>query len=104
LLFVEIRSNLPKSKMQRFSLVYPALWEVENDHALSKKYRLDFRRVNDVSFNTIREKALSHHLESMVQLIVWAKNNIKQKDAMAWIPFFERLDLKDSNLNEFYLK
>ena len=69
--------------MQRFSLVHPALWEVENDPAMSKKYRLDFRRVNDVSFNAIREKALSHHLEGMVQLIVWAKNNIKQKETLA---------------------
>lgn len=104
MVFLEIRSNLLNSKMQRFTLTYPALWEVENDPALSKKYRLDFRRVNDVSFNSVREKALSRHLESMVQLIVWAKNNLKQKETLAWVSFFERLDLKDSNLHEFYLK
>ena len=90
--------------MQRFYLVSPVLWEIKNDPAMSKIYRSDFCRVNDVDFTFIHEKALSHHLESMVQLIVWSKNNIKQKNVLDWVSFFERLDLKDSNLNEFYLK
>lgn len=90
--------------MRLSNIVFPAVWEIENDPALHKKYRLDFFRVRDDEFKRVREKALLYEMEGILQLVVWSRRNIKQIDVLAWIPFFERLDLQDHELPQFYLK
>lgn len=90
--------------MRLSNIVFPAVWEIENDPALHKKYRLDFFRVRDDEFKRVREKALLYEMEGILQLVVWSRRNIKQIDVLAWIPFFERLDLQDRELPQFYLK
>lgn len=90
--------------MQSFSLICPSLWEIQNDPVLLGKYRLDFRSIGNDLFDRVREKAVMHDVDSMMQLIVWSKRNIQQRNVLEWVDFFERLDLKDSVLLEFYLK
>jgi hypothetical protein len=90
--------------MRLNNIVLPAVWEIENDPAMHKKYRLDFSRVADDAFNHVRNKALVCDIEGILQLIVWSRRNVKQSDVRAWIPFFERLDLKDTDFPQFYLK
>lgn len=90
--------------MRPSNMVFPAVWEIENDPALHKKYRLDFFRVRDGDFQRMRDKALLHDIEGILQLVVWSRRNVKQSDVLAWIPFFERLDLRDNELSQFYLK
>lgn len=90
--------------MQHFTLISPSLWEVQNDPNLFRKYRLDFRKVSKDFFQYVREKAVMHDVESMMQLIVWSKRNIQQQNVLSWVDFFERLDLRDHILLEFYLK
>lgn len=90
--------------MRLNNIVLPAVWEIENDPVLHKKYRLDFFRVRDDEFMRVRKKALSHEIQEIVQLVVWSRRNVKQRDVLSWIPFFERLDLKDTDLVQFYLK
>lgn len=90
--------------MQPLSLIFPSLWQVKNDPVLLGKYRFDFRSVSSDLFAFVREKAVMHDVKSMMQLIVWSKRNIQQRNVLEWVDFFERLDLKDSVLLEFYLK
>ena len=90
--------------MRLNNIVLPAVWAIENDPALHKKYRLDFSRVGDDAFNHVRNKALTHDIEGILQLIVWSSRNVKQSDVRSWIPFFERLDLTDKEFPQFYLK
>jgi len=90
--------------MRLNNIVLPLVWEIEKDAALHKKYRLDFSRVGDDAFKRVRSKALVHDIEGILQLIVWCRRNVKQSDVRSWIPFFERLDLKDNDFPEFYLK
>jgi len=90
--------------MRLNNIVLPAVWEIENDPAMHKKYRLDFSRVGDDAFNHVRNKALVCDIEGILQLSVWSRRNVEQSDVRAWIPFFERLDLKDNDFPQFYLK
>ncbi len=90
--------------MKKITLVAPALWEVEVEFETSKKFRLDHSRVSDLDFQLVRENALQRHIPSILQLITWARKNIAQTKVQSWVAFFERLNLNDAELMEFYLK
>ncbi len=90
--------------MRKIELVAPAIWEIDAELDLVPKFRVDYTRVSDLDFLLLRKQALQRHIPSILQLIRWARKNIAQSKVQAWVPFFERLNLSDSNLVEFYLK
>jgi len=90
--------------MHRYSEIFKTLKSLQINEELFSKYRSDFHRVRDGDFPSVRARALLYDVDATIQLILWAKKNISQKDVLSWVPFFERLELRDSVLQEFYLK
>jgi len=90
--------------MHQHLKIFNTLTQLSNNPEMFNSYRLDFYRVRDGDFQSCRSRALNFDPEATVQLILWAQKNIGQREVLAWVPFFQRLDLKDSVLQEFYLK
>lgn len=90
--------------MYQSKLIIPENWLLNATITNANRIVLDYKRVSENQFETIRNAALGVDLESMIQLIVWCQVEVSQNKVSEWASLFERLNFKDTNSSEFYLK
>ena len=75
--------------MRLNNIVLPAVWEIENDPALHKKYRLDFSRVADDAFNHVRNKAL----EVLPILVRYGSDQTQLQEVLDYVGYAQHLNV-----------